>query len=97
MRKSSLTVLYLLIVFSSEVPAAQGQSSIVLETDYVKYVIGADGRNLHFIDKLSNTDLLRHAGNSTIASIAIGSQRYPASSVSHTDDRITIKFADTDA
>jgi len=95
MWKTALVVLSLLMVLSGEARAEQEKGVITMETDYVKYVITAHGKNLHFIDKLSNTDLLKHASNSVIASIKIGSQRHPASSVSRTDDRITMKFGDT--
>jgi len=97
MLKAALTVLPLLFAFSIQTQAAENQNTIVLENDYVKYVIAANGKNLHFIDKLSNTDLLRHESGSTIASIKIGSQRHIASSVSRMGDKIIIKFGNTDA
>ena len=46
--------------------------AVVLQTDTLRYVIGNDGRNLHFTEKRTGTDHLRRQPLSRCASVCRG-------------------------
>ncbi len=71
------------------------QVAVSLENDNVRYVIGADGRNLHFIDKRTNVDYCDRKGDSSFARVKVGTQEHDASTVSCQGDRINVGFGQT--
>ena len=56
---------------------------IVLENDFFKYVISANGTNLKFIDKATGSDYLDSQADSKCAHILIDSVKYEAVSYTH--------------
>jgi hypothetical protein len=75
----------------AQTPAsAVGMMSV--ETDYVKYVIGSNGQNLHFIDKQSGQDYCLQKPTTSMARAKINGQDYDASEASYADGRMTIHF-----
>jgi hypothetical protein len=69
--------------------------TIKLENEYVKYVIGPDGRNLHFIDQQTGKDYRAQDLRSACARIKIAGQYHDASSASYSGGRIDLQFGDS--
>jgi len=70
-------------------------SSVTLENDCFRYVIGSDGRNQHFIDKLTGTDYCDHSAESYCARIKKDKKEYNASFVSYDGNKLRMEFAGT--
>lgn len=66
--------------------------AVVLQTDTLRYVIGNDGRNLHFTEKLTGADHLRQQPLSRCASVCRGSREFGATAVRWTDGRLAVDF-----
>ncbi|MGB9596366.1 MAG: hypothetical protein ACPL7B_08800, partial [Candidatus Poribacteria bacterium] len=66
------------------------------ENDYLLYVIGEDGKNLHFIDKRTGEDYCSHNPSTTCARIKISDKYYDASSVSYSNGNLIINFNGTE-
>lgn len=65
--------------------------TIEIENNHVKYVIAANGKNLHFIDKQTAIDYC--AGkHSRFARLTKNGKRYDASSVCYADGCMTVQF-----
>jgi hypothetical protein len=77
--------------------AAPGSEKVAaaIETEYVKYVLGADGRSLHFIDKKSGTDYCQTAPAAPVARITVNGKEHPASSAKADGDLIMLGFGET--
>lgn len=90
--------LFLLFPFSSE--SADSSSAVTLETDFVRYSIGEDGQNLHFIDKRTGQDFLEKKTTPAFARVKIAGNEHLSSSVSaEVTDRkkiLAVQFAETD-
>ena len=69
--------------------------NISIENEYARYVIGADGTNLHFIDKRTNTDYCAQEPKSSFARVKQAGQEVNASESSYADGRITVRFSDS--
>lgn len=69
--------------------------NIEIENDYVKYVIGSDGQNLHFIDKRNGTDYCIQDPKSSFVRIKKAGQYFDASALSQTDNRLTVQFSES--
>ncbi|NLN75594.1 MAG: hypothetical protein GX139_04745 [Armatimonadetes bacterium] len=72
-----------------------GKTDFVLENDYVKWVVAADGLNQSFIDKTTGKDYLKKEAASKFAVVKKADKYYQASRVSQANGEITIDFADS--
>jgi hypothetical protein len=72
--------------------ATVAQSAVTIESDHVKYEIGANGRSLHFIDKATGADYCDAKAGFSFAHIRIGQAEHSASSVSRDGERIRLEF-----
>jgi hypothetical protein len=70
-------------------------ASIIIENDYVKHVIGADGRNLHFLDKRTGKDYCRSDPASSFCRVKKGGKEYVASAASIADGLISVRFGES--
>jgi len=66
--------------------------AVSLENDFLRYDIGSDGRNLHFIDKKTGSDYAQPSPGAPIASVTIGKQEHVATTASRDGDRIKLTF-----
>ncbi|MDD4871921.1 MAG: hypothetical protein PHR77_15290, partial [Kiritimatiellae bacterium] len=72
-------------------PSFRG-SGITIENQFVKYVIGSDGRNLNFTGKQTGIDYIAGGPKSKCAQVKKGDRTYDATAVSYADGKLTIKF-----
>jgi len=77
--------------------AGDEKVAVAIETDHVKYVLGADGRSLGFIDKTTGKDYCQHSPSAPVARITIDGKEHGASSAVADGDLITLGFGDTEA
>ncbi len=68
---------------------------IVLENEYVKYLIGADGRNLSFVDKRTGKDYCAKEPAHYCVQLKKGGKNYPPSALSYADGQITARFGES--
>jgi len=80
------------LVGAEETKAPAG---ITLENDFVRYDIGADGRNLHFVDKASGIDYCDAKTPRPVAHVIVGNQNVAASSAARQGDRLRVGFGQT--
>ena len=73
-------------------PAA---ASITIENDYVRHVIGADGRNLHFLDKQTGKDYCRSDPSSSFCRVKKGGKEFAASAASFAGGLISVRFGES--
>ncbi|MEN6425656.1 MAG: hypothetical protein ABFE13_09855 [Phycisphaerales bacterium] len=77
--------------------AAEGggqQAGVVIENAHFRYAISPEGRNLAFVDRKTGIDYLRRDTASFCAFVRREGKEYPATSVSLTDQRLTIRFGE---
>ena len=67
-------------------------TQVVLENEWLKYVVGEDGRNLHFIDKRTGTDHLDGSVPSPCALVRAGGHACEASTVTQGEGTLNIGF-----
>ncbi len=67
------------------------QAPVVLENDFVRYTIAADGRNLGFVDRATGLDYLKPGA--ACALVRRAGQEFAATSSGLADGRLTLKFA----
>jgi len=72
---------------------AEPAPAITLQTDFLRYSIGPDARNLHFIDKQSGRDYAA-PGNHRFCHVRRGTRQYPATSAVWRDGLIEVSFGD---
>jgi hypothetical protein len=77
---------------SSVEPAAQAGSDVVLENDYVRYVVGADGRNLGFLDKGTGKQRLAPRADRPFMTLKKGASQYHSSACTYADGTIVVAF-----
>lgn len=99
--RSVLIGLLALLATGPLMPAAEvgprgEEVAVTVETEHLKYVLGADGRSLHFIDKKSGADYCQTVPAAPIAHVKVGGKVRPAASAKTDGDRISLRFADTD-
>ena len=68
--------------------------SVTLENQFVKYIIGDDGRNLCFINKRSGIDYLAAEPPSRCARARKGGVAYEAKTVARAEGRLIVLFGD---
>ncbi|MFA6471645.1 MAG: hypothetical protein WCU00_06345 [Candidatus Latescibacterota bacterium] len=94
MRKLFPLFMFLFLPFQMSVFAQA--KAVTLESDSFKYEIGADGKNLSFIDKKSGKDYCDHAKPSFCAQVKKDGKSFDVSKVSADGDRISLGFAGTE-
>ncbi len=72
--------------------ASSEDNAITIENQFVKYVIGGDGRNLKFTGKQTGMEHVMDNPPSPCAQVKKAGQIYPASAVSYADGRLKIEF-----
>lgn len=66
--------------------------SVVIENNYFKYEIASDGRNLHFIDKVTGIDYLNNTTVSYCAYVTQDGKENPVSSASVNGNLLKLEF-----
>ncbi len=79
-------------VAASAKAAPVGPVAVSFENDHLRYAIGADGRNAHFVDKRTGKDYCDPKRNAAFARVKIGKQEHGATSVSGDAKRIRVAF-----
>jgi hypothetical protein len=82
-------------MFSFSVDGAS-EPAVVLENDFVRYVIGANGRNQSFIDKRTGRDYFQKNVASTFLSLRKNGKTYLPSHCSRSGNEIATEFHDAD-
>jgi len=79
------------------IPGFEGEANMTIElkNEYVKYVIGSDGKNLQFIDQRTGTDYCVEDSKSACAQVRISGQYHDASSASYSNGRIDLEFGES--
>ncbi len=72
--------------------AAEPDAVCTLENDYLKYVIGKDGRNFQFADKQTGTDCCARQPGAGFARVKVGGKYHQASSARLADGRLAVEF-----
>ena len=67
--------------------------TIEFGNEYVEYAVGADGKNLHFIDQKTGEDYC--VQDTACAQIKIGGQYYDATAASYSDGQLSLRFGQT--
>ena len=70
------------------------RSPVTIENDYVRYVVGPSGRNLHFIDKRSGRDYCLQHPDSFFARVKVKGHDYNAFRVSSAAGQIAVDFGE---
>jgi hypothetical protein len=81
------------LVFTCAAGTAK-QPDVVIENTQVRYTISPEGRNLGFVDRATGTDYLKRDAVCACASVKCGGKEHPPTSVSLTDGRLAIRFAE---
>ncbi|MBD3181090.1 hypothetical protein GF312_02290 [Candidatus Poribacteria bacterium] len=68
--------------------------NVEIENKYVKYVIGSNGVNLNFLDKLNGKDYCKEG--SSCAKVKIADRYYNCSSVVTTEEQLSLEFGEAD-
>lgn len=74
--------------------AAESSLAVTLQTEFFSYSIGADGRNLRFVEKQSGRDYAA-PGDHRCASVRRGASWYSATSVAERGGRLEIAFGNS--
>jgi len=69
--------------------------NVEIENEYLLYVIGTNGKNLHFIDKKTGKDYCSQNPVSACAQINVAGKYYDASSASYSNGRISLQFGES--
>ena len=72
-------------------------AQIEIQNDFVRYVIGNDGQNLHFVDKRTGDDYCARSPISYFARIKKAGQEFNASAVSYADGQLAVHFGKSEA
>lgn len=75
-------------------PASQA-AAIDIENDYVRYVIAANGQNLHFMDKLTGKDYSAQNPNSSFSRVKKAGREYNASSLHFAKGTVTVEYGES--
>ena len=72
---------------------AEAQPACTLQTRYVTYSIGTDGRNLRFVDRTTGQDYSLPDAANVVATVKQDGAYHPVTAVSFVDDRLSMQFA----
>src|SRR5512139_3974815 len=79
-------------LLASQHALTAANNEVVLENEHFRYTIGADGKNLGFVDKASGRDYLRREPASVCASVWRDGKEYSAVSAAFADGRVVLSF-----
>ena len=65
---------------------------VVLENDYVRYVLQSDGRILGFVDKQTGKDYCAASGQRAVMVLKLGTTSYLPSACRYADGKLTVQF-----
>ena len=68
-------------------------AKIVLENEFIRYVIGLDGRNLAFVGKQSGKDYLAPAGKRPVLTVKKGGADHAPTACRYAGGKLTVEFA----
>jgi len=80
----------LIAILNFEVEVAM---AIEFENDYLMYVIGSDGGNLHFMDRRTGKEYCN--SGTACAQVKMAGQYHDASSASYSDGQMSLRFGDS--
>jgi hypothetical protein len=69
-------------------------AACTLENDYVRYVLGFDGKNLHWVDKQDGKDYLA-PGQEPVAQVKLAGKTQGATEAAFAEGKLTLKFGDS--
>ena len=75
--------------------ARNPDAAAVLETDFLRYEIGADGRNLAFVDKTTGKDWCDRSAAPFFAHARKAGHSYDSTKVTLIDNHVAVDFGDT--
>ncbi|MFQ6096886.1 MAG: hypothetical protein ACE5O2_04105 [Armatimonadota bacterium] len=82
----------------ADAPGAGGGAQMIeFENAYVKYVVGADGKNLRFVDKRDAKDYCQTEPPAPIARVTMAGETHEASAATYANGRLRITFGDSEA
>ncbi len=73
-------------------PPGESPPNITIENGYVRYVVGADGRNLSFVDKRSGKEYLAQKGQRAFVRLKKGDAWHEPTACTFADGKITVQF-----
>ncbi len=82
---------------AGNLPAAEAEPACTLENEYLKYVIGSNGRNLQFVDKQSGKDYCGGNKSHPAFSLIKDSKGIAVSAVTYADGLLTAQFGQSGA
>ena len=81
-------------VHAAEIPTNPG-SPVILDTEYLRYEIGADGRNLAFVDKASGKDWCDRASAPAFAHMTEAGRSHDSTKVTMFGNHVIVAFGNT--
>lgn len=81
------------ILLAGAAATGWAQPSVVLENEFVRYTLSAEGRNLSFVDRATGVDYLKPGASTPCALIERDGKEFPVTSIALADGRLTLKFA----
>lgn len=91
MRKILVFSLWYFLLSGSMADSAE----ISLENDYVRYTIGSDGTNQHFIDKSTGLDYCDRAAGPFCARVKTGGRDWPVSEVTYDGKQLQLTYGES--
>jgi len=86
------TIVFFVVWFCTFSVAAEISNDVVIETQYLKYVIAKDGTNLSFIDKQTNIDHCVSTPMSKFAILTKQDRKYEVSALAYDNGKMTLTF-----
>lgn len=74
---------------------AEAAKPIELESQYLKYLIGADGSNTAFLDKRSGADYCDHNAATKFARLRKSGKQFVASQAAYADGKLQVQFSES--
>ncbi|RJP32299.1 MAG: hypothetical protein C4527_06280 [Candidatus Omnitrophota bacterium] len=91
------TILFAISPFCFSSISTNETGFIILENEFIRYVIGKDGRNLHFIDQRDGSEYCDPAADPAVARVRIEQKVHTVSTASFHENRIHFEFENCDA
>ncbi len=88
----AITTFFLSVIFIS--CSCTFTSNIVIENEYFKYEIDKNGKNLHFVDKVTDKDYLNSETDSKYAYIMVEGERHEVTALSLKRNLLSLEFGD---
>ena len=87
-------LLFAAAAFAADNPPSPG-TPVILQTDFLHYEIGADGRNVAFVDKTTGKDWCDRASAPFFAHARKSGKSYDSTGVALVDEHLAVDFGDT--